>query len=869
MLMNADGQKFQLLLGKSDWGTMQVGGKPLAIIWHNHVALADAPAWDEERAELTLAPQLELIVPTIGEAPLSFAARRAAAADAHGNIYWIGDDATQLFVRSNGDASVSRFWPDPRAKRPAHAVFLDYKVVTDQPTLYHALAITGDSWLVAATDAGFDSFDLIAGGPPLRFEWPETGRKTATDLEARSNGLWLLDGAARRLFELNSAFVVCGGAIGTPEPDLFQPLTGDPRLAARAIAPTGRDLNHLDAIAITPLPDGNIAILSQNPAMLTVLPPQGIEPPDPIALDFAPHDMICSHVLLHGGERQLRVLVAGGSGNQLRAFRLEGEGTAQHLVATAESFPLRRYGGRALVSINGNAHYDSGPVPHWTRIVEKPRQRFATRADFLSPIFDSQHPQAIWDRLRLDGCIPPGTTVQIDAWANDDKDVAGAWVRQPALLLSPTGSELAAHSRAAIVATDLMARHGTFELLFQRIAGRYLQLRIILSSDGDASPRLRALRASWPRISWAERYLPAIYREDPEAADFLDRFLANMQGTVGGIEVRMISAQTLFDTSTAPLETLGWLAEWFDVALDPSWQEAQRRAFIKHALRFFGWRGTMRGLESALALAFEQSLDNTLFGEGDGDCTCEGAIRIVETYRTRTLGHIGAGDSSGVADPPTHDAGLEERDHWIQFQHARRATGTMETLPRLSVPSDHAGDWADFIMLASGHRTSWQRLLRGRYRRLKPLNAAHGSDWQSFEEIALFDTDPATPAARADWLSFEQGLMTIDRTAHRFSVLLPVLPADATDAATLDVRRKLATRIVALEKPAHTIFDIRFYFAVNRIGEARLGLDTAIGAGSRAPELLPPAILGKAYLGESFAGPDDLPLTPDRARLAC
>jgi hypothetical protein len=96
-----------------------------------------------------------------------------------------------------------------------------------------------------------------------------------------------------------------------------------------------------------------------------------------------------------------------------------------------------------------------------------------------------------------------------------------------------------------------------------------------------------------------------------------------------------------------------------------------------------------------------------------------------------------------------------------------------------------------------------------------------------------------------------------------------VRPGEPTDSATLNAREALARRIIALEKPAHTIFDIRFYFAANRIGEARLGLDTAIGAGSRAPELLPPAILGRAYAGESFVGPDRPPLSPDRVELAC
>jgi hypothetical protein len=75
-------------------------------------------------------------------------------------------------------------------------------------------------------------------------------------------------------------------------------------------------------------------------------------------------------------------------------------------------------------------------------------------------------------------------------------------------------------------------------------------------------------------------------------------------------------------------------------------------------------------------------------------------------------------------------------------------------------------------------------------------------------------------------------------------------------------------RIVELEKPAHTIFDVRFYFAMNRIGEARLGLDTTLGAGSRSTETITPAILGRAHLGEAFIGPDG-PSAADRLRLSC
>jgi len=106
------------------------------------------------------------------------------------------------------------------------------------------------------------------------------------------------------------------------------------------------------------------------------------------------------------------------------------------------------------------------------------------------------------------------------------------------------------------------------------------------------------------------------------------------------------------------------------------------------------------------------------------------------------------------------------------------------------------------------------------------------------------------------------------RTAHRFSVLLPV-DSVVSDTSVLEQRLGLARRIVELEKPAHTVFDVRFFWAFNRVGEARLGLDTQIGAGSRAPELVPDAVLGRAYLGASFVGGPARPTAGDRLRVDC
>jgi hypothetical protein len=163
----------------------------------------------------------------------------------------------------------------------------------------------------------------------------------------------------------------------------------------------------------------------------------------------------------------------------------------------------------------------------------------------------------------------------------------------------------------------------------------------------------------------------------------------------------------------------------------------------------------------------------------------------------------------------------------------------------------------------------WQAFLGRRYQRVDDPTFvnAWGAGWPGFELVPPPDVLPAATTALADWALFETRLEPMARSAHRFSVLLPS-SGPLADAAGLERQIEWARRVVTLEKPAHTVFDVRPYWAMFRIGQARLQLDTVLGQGSRAPELAPQLIVGSGHVGAGRLALEPRP-PRDRLLLAC
>ena len=155
------------------------------------------------------------------------------------------------------------------------------------------------------------------------------------------------------------------------------------------------------------------------------------------------------------------------------------------------------------------------------------------------------------------------------------------------------------------------------------------------------------------------------------------------------------------------------------------------------------------------------------------------------------------------------------------------------------------------------------RSSRTRYGRVEALDAAYGlvgdAAGTPFEERGFPTALPAGRRAAARLVPVR--LRRAAGTARRAPLHRAAAGAAAatTEGRSPEERRAIAERVVELQKPAHTTFDVKFFWAAFRVGEARLGEDTLLDLGSRDPRLLQPVVLGREHAGESYLGGEPAP----------
>jgi phage tail-like protein len=146
---------------------------------------------------------------------------------------------------------------------------------------------------------------------------------------------------------------------------------------------------------------------------------------------------------------------------------------------------------------------------------------------------------------------------------------------------------------------------------------RYLRLAARFFSEGTTSPRLSQLRVELDGEGYAQ-HLPEIYRTERPCGDFLERFLALLEGLFHDLEDETADLARLLDPQAAPPAALPWLAGFLGVELPEAMDEARQRSLVAGAYERSARRGTLAGLREALRVegGVQAVIDEPIQGAG-------------------------------------------------------------------------------------------------------------------------------------------------------------------------------------------------------------------------------------------------------------
>jgi len=191
-------------------------------------------------------------------------------------------------------------------------------------------------------------------------------------------------------------------------------------------------------------------------------------------------------------------------------------------------------------------------------------------------IFDSTIPECEWHRLVVDSEVPEGTSLDVNIVASESVNSNVSFNSFP---------------------------FGLKDIFLSQVKGRYLIIKIRFQSDPQRkkTPVLNFIKVFFPKKTYLQ-YLPAIYQEDKESKDILERYLSIFQTILEDIEDKIEKTHLLIDPETTRGEFLNWLSSWVGLIREERWGEEKWRKFLGKAIEFFKMRGTREGLSNLIEL---------------------------------------------------------------------------------------------------------------------------------------------------------------------------------------------------------------------------------------------------------------------------
>lgn len=217
---------------------------------------------------------------------------------------------------------------------------------------------------------------------------------------------------------------------------------------------------------------------------------------------------------------------------------------------------------------------------------------------FLSRAFDSTLQGNQWHKFTVDADIPDNTQIKLFTLASDEKRVSvDGNIRDLDSFILDEGVTLEKKLGLHWSGPYINAR----DALMKENKGRYLWIRIELMGDELNSPFVKNVKFYFPGISYL-RYLPAVYQEDEQSKDFLERFLAIFESLFMDMEYTIDHIVRYFDPDVVSSGFLRWLSKWLAITAGDLFPEEKLRLLVKRAPHLYKKRGTRECIEEMLEI---------------------------------------------------------------------------------------------------------------------------------------------------------------------------------------------------------------------------------------------------------------------------
>ena len=205
-----------------------------------------------------------------------------------------------------------------------------------------------------------------------------------------------------------------------------------------------------------------------------------------------------------------------------------------------------------------------------------------------------------WHRLRATVALPPGAHLRLFIYSTSGNDTPPTPASPD---VPPWGDRTEELSMGVTASHSPGGWRGfpldTKECLFPGAPSDRVWVGCELIGAGLTSPALSQMRLDFDHETYLQ-FLPSIYRENPQSAGLLARFLTLFESLFVDVETEIRGLVRLFDPRSAPAEFLSWLAGWLALEVAEKWDEGRKREAIAKAFELYAKRGTVEGLRESL-----------------------------------------------------------------------------------------------------------------------------------------------------------------------------------------------------------------------------------------------------------------------------